>query len=294
LQCLKFTAAKFDSLVPGPSEHQGGPVSFTEPTTDEEKLDAAFVKDINELLDSYRSAMDSLKFRNGLIAAMALSARGNQYLQDNTLDNALLANHPERCAQVILNAINLIYTLSAVFHPFMPSTTDGILQQLNAPARSLPDVFSIDILPGHKIGKPDHLFKRIDPAMEVEWRNRFGGESTKNPGPAGVEGGVTGAGTAVGADVKATQGGLSKSALAKQKKAEQKAQSAALAALKEANKTPEVKALEEKMDKQKEVVKDLKTGKTQGDVDAEVAELLKMKTELTELLKALEASKISA
>jgi methionyl-tRNA synthetase len=288
---LKFTAAKFDSIVPGPSNHQGGVVSFTNPTTDEEKLDAAFVNDVNELLDSYRSAMDSLKFRNGLIAAMALSARGNQYLQDNTLDNALLANHPERCAQVILNAINLIYTLSVVFHPFMPSTTDGILQQLNAPARSLPGVFSIEILPGHKIGKPDHLFKRIDPAMEVEWRNRFGGESSKNPGPSGVEGSVTGTD---GADVKATQGGLSKSALAKQKKAEQKAQSAALAALKEANKTPEVKALEEKMDKQKEVVKDLKTGKTQGDVDAEVAELLKMKTELTDLLKALEASKISA
>jgi methionyl-tRNA synthetase len=235
--------------------------------------------------------MDALKFRNGLIAGMALSARGNQYLQDNTLDNALLANHPERCAQVILNAINLIYLLSTVFHPFMPSTTDGILEQLNAPARSLPNKFSIDILPGHKIGKPDHLFKRIDPKMEDEWRNRFGGESSKNPGPATVAGSATGAGTATGA---AAQGGLSKSAIAKQKKLEQKAQAAALAALKEANKTPEVKALEERMDVKKEVIKDLKTGKTQGDVDAEVAELLKMKTELADLLKALEASKITA
>jgi len=291
---LKFTAAKLESTVPGPADCEGGEVTFTDPAADEEKLDAAFVKDVNELLDQYRSAMDALKFRNGLIAAMALSARGNQYLQDNTLDNALLANHPDRCGRVIMNAINLIYILSVVFHPFMPSTTDGILQQINAPARSLPTTFSIDILPGHKIGKPDHLFKRIDPAMEDEWRNRFGGESSKNPGPAGVEAGASGAGTAVGAGAKATQGGLSKSALAKQKKAEQKAQSAALSALKEANKTPEVKALEERMDTQKEVVKNLKTGKAEGDVDAEVTVLLEMKAELANLLKALEASKISS
>jgi len=260
----------------------------------DDKLDSAFATDVNDLLDQYYAAMDSLRFRAGLIAGMALSARGNQYLQDNTLDNTLLANHPERCAQVVMNAINLIYLLTAVFHPFMPSTTDAILGQLNAPARTLPSRFSIDILPGHKIGKPDHLFKRIEPKMEDEWRSKFGGESSKNPGPAAVAGGAIGAGTAVSADVKATQGGLSKSALAKQKKAEAKAQAAALAALKETNKTPEVKALEERIAAKGAIVRDLKTGKSEGDVDAEVAELQGMKAELAKLLKALEASKIDA
>lgn len=289
---LKFTAAKMSSIVPGPADLEGGDIDVTSLGDSEgDKLDSAFVKDINELLESYRSSMDALRFRQGLVIAMAISGRGNQYLQDNTLDNALLANQPERCATVILNAINLIYLISTVFHPFIPSTTEGILEQLNAPARSLPQNFSIDILPGHTIGKPDHLFKRIDPKMEDEWRNKFGGESSKNPGPVTTQGDITGAGTAAGANAQA---GLSKSALAKQKKAEQKAQAAALAALKEANKTPEVKALEDKMEVKKAVIKDLKLGNTTGDVDAEVAELLVMKTELTDLLKALEQSKISA
>lgn len=288
-------AAKFDSTIPGPTDTEGGEVKTGDVDDDEDsKRDADFFKDINELLDTYKQSMDALRFRNGLITAMAVSARGNQYLQDNTLDNTLLANKPERCAKVIVNAVNLIYLLTVIFHPFMPSTTDAILSQLNAPARSLPAAFSIDILPGHKIGKPDHLFKRIEPKMEDEWRSKFGGESSKSPGPAAVTGNAVGAGTAVDGKGAAVQGGASKKALDKQKKAEQKAQAAAMAALKDANKTPEVKALEAKMEAQKVVVRDLKIGKVEGDVEAEVAELLKMKTELTELLKALEASKIEA
>lgn len=277
---LKFTAAKYSSIVPDPKDSE-----------DNNAVDAEFYKDINELLETYKSSMDALKFRSGLSTAMALSARGNQYLQDNSLDNALLANHPERCARVILNAINLIYILSVVFHPFMPSTTTEMLKQLNAPPRSLAVTFETVILPGHTIGRPDHLFKRIDPGMETEWRNKFGGEAAQ----AGA--GVAKAGVAPAAAAAAAPGsaGLSKNQLAKQKKAEQKAQAAALAALKDAHKTPEVKALEQRMDKQKEIVKDLKTGKTnEGDVDAEVAELLKMKHELAALLKQLEATRVSA
>jgi hypothetical protein len=39
-------------------------------------------------------------------------------------------------------------------------------------------------------------------------------------------------------------------------------------------------------------VRDLKTGKVQGDVDAEVAELVAMKNELTALVKALQETSI--
>lgn len=274
---LKFVAAKFDSVLPGPKEGE----SVTA-TAEDEAIDQAFINDINTHLCEYRAAMDDTKMRLGLITAMSISARGNQYLQDNTLDNALLASRPDRCATVLVNAVNLIYLISVVFHPFMPATTNAILEQINAPAAALPEKFTIDILPGHKIGTPDHLFKRIDPKMEQLWRAKFGGESTSST--------TTGATSPTPASAN---GGLSKSALAKQKKQHEKEAAAALAAAKEKLKTPEVKALEDKIALQGAKVKDLKTGKAEGDTGAEVAQLLMMKAEMNDLIKALQASQIA-
>jgi methionyl-tRNA synthetase len=55
------------------------------------------------------------------------------------------------------------------------------LSQLNAPARAVPLLFSIDILSGHQIGTPEHLFKKIEEKMAGVWRAKFAGN---NPAPA--------------------------------------------------------------------------------------------------------------
>ncbi len=236
--------------------------------------------------------MDSTKLRGGLTAAMAVSARGNQYLQDNTLDNALFANRPDRCTTVLLNAVNLIYIMSALFHPFMPSTTESMLVQLNAPPRTIPTEWSVDILPGHRIGKPEHLFKRIEPKMEDEWRSKFGGETKADPGPAAVTGNALGSGTAVDGAVEAKQAGMSKAQIEKQKKAQKKAEQAALEAALKEKMTPEMKELDERINVQGVRVRDLKLGKTEGDVDAEVKQLLGLKAELSALVKAMQETSV--
>jgi methionyl-tRNA synthetase len=282
---LKFIAARYDSVVPGPSES-------AEVTEEDKAIDDAFFKDINASLARYRTFMDDTKLRDGLSESMRVSARGNLYLQENTLDNALFANRPDRCATVILNAVNLIYTMTAIFNPFMPATTDSMLAQLNAPPRTIPSELTIDILPGHKIGKPEHLFKRIEPKMEVEWRSRFGGETKANPGPAAVAASALGAGTAINGEVKAKEAGMSKKQLEKLKKEQKKAEAAALEAALKAKMTPEMKELDDKITVQGAKVRDLKTGKVQGDVDAEVAELVAMKNELTALVKALQETSV--
>ncbi|KAJ9111226.1 hypothetical protein QFC22_006601 [Naganishia vaughanmartiniae] len=292
---LKFIAARYESIVPGSSDASGEPkINAAEDATEDEKIDAAFYNDINELLNTYRSNMDSTKLRAGLATAMAISARGNLYLSDNSLDNALFANKPERCAHVVLNAVNLIYLISVVFHPFMPGTSESILAQLNAPARTLPAKFSVDVLPGHKVNKAEHLFKRIDPKMEQEWRSKFGGETTDNAGPADVAGSAAGPGTAVDPAVQAKQAGKSKSQIDKEKKRKAKEEAAAMEKALAELKTPELTELEEKIKVQGALVKEMKTGKKEGDVDAEIADLLKMKTEFNDMIKALQASKLSS
>lgn len=160
---VKFVSAKFNKVVP---------------EYDVAHLDYAPVeKDLNQLLASYNEAMEAVSERKGLEIAMQISARGNQFLQDNKLDNSLLANHPEKAAAVIGVGINIIYLLSAIFTPFMPETGSQILEQLNAPARKIPNEFTLPIKGGHNLGKPAYLFSRIDDKKVEEWRAKFGGGS---------------------------------------------------------------------------------------------------------------------
>jgi methionyl-tRNA synthetase len=259
-------------------------------------VDSAFVADVNARLNEFRTLMSDTKLRNGLAAAMSISARGNQYLQECGLDNSLLANQPERCGEVLLNAINLIYLLSVVIQPFMPSTATGILRQLNAPARSLPSEFSIDILPGHVLNKAEHLFKKIDNvngAQEKKWQAQFGGDSAaaKEAKPAGPKGKAEGGAVPKVADVIPGAGSKKKKAEAQSaaqglsKRAQQKAA--------EANKTEEEKEMEAKLDAQAKVVAALRKGETEGDVEKETAIVKELKSGLAALRKKLKEASIS-
>jgi methionyl-tRNA synthetase len=232
--------------------------------------------------------MEDTRLRQGLQTVMSISSRGNQYLQDSGLDNSLLANQPERCAQVLLNAVNLIYLISVLIHPFMPTTSADILRQLNAPARSLPSKFSVDILPGHKLGKAEHLFKKIDNvdgSQEQKWQKRFGGDAgvaaTVEPsGPGGhAEGGAVPHMADLGGKKKAAPVGRAQ--LAREKKAAA-----------EGKKTAEEKELEAKIEAQGKVVASLKTGKIEGDMDKEMGIAKSLKADLVELRKKLKEASL--
>jgi methionyl-tRNA synthetase len=162
---IKFVNAKFNSTVPDYY------AQYTDPSFD------VFKKDINDLLKLYNEDLEGVHIRSGLERVMAISSRGNLFLQDNKLDNALLANQPEKAAAVIGLGLNLIYLISAITYPYMPSTSENIVKQLNAPLRKIPDTWDPqDILPGHTIGKAAYLFSRIDEKKEDEWREKYGGK----------------------------------------------------------------------------------------------------------------------
>jgi methionyl-tRNA synthetase len=241
---IKFVAVKYEGVIPA-----GDLTGETE---------AQLFKDINGLLKQYIEALENVKLRQGLAVAMSISARGNAYLQENKIDNNLFNNHRARCDTVIYASINLIYLLSALFCPYMPGTSEIILRQLNAPERNIPDEFTDDILPGHKLSKPEYLFTRIDDKMEQVWKAKYGGNAPKPE--------------------------------EKKKKASRKQPASPVW---EGPKPDELVALEKAADEQALVVRNLKTDKTteKAKIDEAVQKLLILKGEVNSLITKLMVEK---
>ncbi|CAM0135221.1 methionine--tRNA ligase mes1 [Umbelopsis sp. WA50703] len=241
---IKFVTAKYDGVIPDGNLSGDAEVKL--------------FNDVNVLLKQYNETLESVKLRQGLHIAMTISARGNAYLQENKIDNNLFNNQRAKCDSVIYASIQLIYLLSAIFYPYMPGTSEGILRQLNAPERTIPDEFVSDILPGHKIGKPEYLFTRIDDKMEQVWKAKYGGNAPKPE---------------------------------EKKKKQSKKQAAAPAWT--GPKPDEMIALEKSIEEQGLTVRDLKSDKSteKSKIDEAVRQLLALKGELNTLVTKLLAEK---
>jgi methionyl-tRNA synthetase len=250
---VKFVNSKYDSKL----------ATFDMGVT---PLDVQFVKDINELLQQYSDALENVKLRQGLQLAMAVSARGNQYLQDNKLDNSLFADQRSRCDTVVGHAINVAFLLSALFYPYMPSTSAGILRQLNAEQPMLPDAFDAWLVGPHCIGKAEYLFKRLDEKLEEKFRSTYGGQSAgSNGAPA------------------------EKKTKSKSKKAEDPMK--LFEKLDSSQVTVEINSLKEQVSAQGEKVKQLKTsGANATELSTELETLLKLKADMVAAINKILSS----
>ncbi|QLG72978.1 hypothetical protein HG535_0E00620 [Zygotorulaspora mrakii] len=160
---IKFVNAKYNGIVP---------------VYDEKNLSgfASLKQNVDEILKSYINEMEQAHERRGLELAMSLSARGNQFLQENKLDNSLFSEFPAKADAVVGVGLNLIYVVASLIGPYMPETTEKIYKMLNAPAIRIEDEFELIILGGHNINKAEYLFQRIDEKQIEEWRAKYGGK----------------------------------------------------------------------------------------------------------------------
>jgi len=162
---IKFVNAKCDGVIPEFS------ASYADDTFDF----PGFISEVGTLLTEYIADMEAVRIRAGLKKFMEISALGNNLLAGR-LDNANLTGNPERTHTIIGLALNLAYLLASISSPFMPSTGSAIAKQLNAPLLPITDKWEPEALKGgHKIGKAEYLFTRIDEKKEAEWRSRYGG-----------------------------------------------------------------------------------------------------------------------
>ncbi|KAJ4846029.1 hypothetical protein Tsubulata_002544 [Turnera subulata] len=136
-------------------------------------------------VEKYLEAMEKVKLKQGLKAAMSISSDGNAYLQDSQFWRLFKEDQPS-CCIVVKTSLGLVYLLACLLEPFMPTFSLEVFKQLNVHPEqaSLNDEKGdIDrakrpweILPaGHKIGKPEPLFKELTDEEVNFYRSKFAG-----------------------------------------------------------------------------------------------------------------------
>lgn len=158
---IKFVNAKYNGVVP---EYD------IENLPDNKKL----LTNLNQILSDYVNAMEGVHERRGLEVAMSLSSRGNQFLQENKLDNSLFSQYPLRSDAVVGVGLNIIYAVASLIGPYLPETAETIYRMLNAPELMIDDTFHLVIKGGHNINKAEYLFHRIDEKQGNHWGSKYG------------------------------------------------------------------------------------------------------------------------
>ncbi len=128
-------------------------------------IDDSFIDSINSLNNSVEEKMDSLQISDALTEIFNVLRLSNKYIDETT--PWILAKDEElsdRLETVIYNLLESIRVCAVLMKPFLTSTSDEILKQINI------DDYSFTYVDNnkYKLGKPQPLFMRIDTSKKED------------------------------------------------------------------------------------------------------------------------------
>ena len=125
--------------------------------------------------------MNDLKVADAIDEIFTLLRRANKYI-DETMPWALAKSEETkpRLGTVLYNLLEAIRFAAIALKPFLPDTSDRILNQLNIENGGLESLTSFGVLPaGGKVGAGEILFARLDMAKKMEEIDAFNAEKAK-------------------------------------------------------------------------------------------------------------------
>ncbi len=150
---LKFIYSRFDAAIPEP-----GPWSSEDEEFKQYYLTAP---------DRVAEHLDNFRLKQGLEEVVELARRGNQYLNARAPWEKV-KTAPEEAATIMYNAANSVATLAVLLAPFVPASAEKLWRMLGLEG-SVHDRGRWNeakkpmLKPGHRIGKPEPLFRKLPP-----------------------------------------------------------------------------------------------------------------------------------
>lgn len=121
------------------------------------------LQEINKAAKEISGFLENYEFRNALSALMNLARFGNQYLQTEEPWKTI-KDSPEKAAQSLFVGAQIAVALAQLCEPFMPFSSEKLLNMFNVERVSWSDVENKSVLieTGHKINEASLLFSKIE------------------------------------------------------------------------------------------------------------------------------------
>jgi methionyl-tRNA synthetase len=146
---LTFAKKYFDGKVPDAGRR--------------DEVDEAMLAHRQATADVAAEHIEHFRFRAGLETAMDLAQKGNEYFE-TTKPYLTRKTDLAECGRAINVCIQTVRTLATIVGPYLPFSARNILRQLACDESALAWDRAAEELPaGHTLGKPEILFKKIDP-----------------------------------------------------------------------------------------------------------------------------------
>uniref|UniRef100_W5LDC5 Methionine--tRNA ligase, cytoplasmic n=1 Tax=Astyanax mexicanus TaxID=7994 RepID=W5LDC5_ASTMX len=144
-------------------------------------------------LKQYIQLLDKVRIRDALKCILNISRHGNQYIQVNEPWKKIKGGDDDRqrAGTVTGVSVNVACLLSAMLEPYMPTVSQTIRDQLQAPAHCSSATLGTDggflctLSAGHPIGTVSPLFQKLESEQIEALKKRFGGQQPEDETPAG-------------------------------------------------------------------------------------------------------------
>ena len=158
-RALGFTVKTFDGLVPEPEVY--------------DELDIESEKMIKELGDELDELLQKNHLDRALRKILEFSSHFNQYFQHK--EPWKKEHGTNSCVFLSVNAVK---SIAIAIYPFLPKSSQKIWVQLgldgNISEKSFDEISKISIKTGHKIGKIEPLFAKVEESVIEEQKSKLG------------------------------------------------------------------------------------------------------------------------
>ncbi len=119
--------------------------------------------------------MEEVRIRESLRLILAVGNMGNKFFQD-MVPWEKIKTDPDHALKTVSILAYLIKSLATALEPFVPEASGRILKMMNLDQGKWADIGIFDGLDGHRIGKPEILFQKLDKKQAEKFRKKFSGQ----------------------------------------------------------------------------------------------------------------------
>ena len=138
-----------------------------------EDIDKEMIELLENAPQKISTYFDNFKMKDGVNEIMNIARACNKYFNDSEPWKTV-KNNQEKCATTLNICLQAIYTLAELLSPVIPETSKKMFNMLNAEPTVWDNAGKMNLIVGHKLGKAEILFTKIEDAVIEEQINKLG------------------------------------------------------------------------------------------------------------------------